>query len=239
MAIVSKFTSLFRKKRSPEKFRIYVTKGGRTSIDESYNRLKDNLLFFSEAGKKVFQVEASIPGEGKTTMVCNLGVSLAFNDKKVVIVDLDFRRPSVSKIFGVEEDIGIAEYIIGEKTVGEIIKTTEYGVDIITRGKEIHNSSLVFNSEKMGELIKDLREKYDIVLLDCPPVLLMSDYMHIVKYSDGVLFTVSANCVKKSAVRDSIRLLNKVNAEIIGTAMTFVSPDVVNYGYKKGKVFDK
>ena len=63
--------------------------------------------------------------------------------------------------------------------------------------------------------------------------------MHIVKYSDGVLFTVSANCVKKSAVRDSIRLLNKVNAEIIGTAMTFVSPDVVNYGYKKGKVFDK
>ncbi|MBE5741806.1 MAG: CpsD/CapB family tyrosine-protein kinase [Clostridiales bacterium] len=229
---ISSFTGLIRKKKASYEYKIMITKGGRTTLDESYNRLKDNLLYLGMNGVKTVQVEASIPGEGKTTTVCNLGVSLSFNDKKVVIVDLDFRRPKVSAVFSVDEAVGIGDYVSGAVSSEDIIKTTEYGVDVITRGKEIRNASLVLDSEKMSNLIAELKEKYDFVLLDCPPVLLTSDYMHIARFADGILLTVAANFTKRSAVKDAVSLLQRVNVPILGTAMTMVSPDAVQYGYE-------
>lgn len=229
------FTGLFKKKRRNLDPKIMITKGGRTTLDESYNRIKDNILHFGAKGNKVVQVEASIPGEGKTSLVCNLGVSLAYNDLKVVIVDLDFRNPGVSKVFGVEETLGVGDYVLDNASIESIIKTTKYGVDVITRGKEVYNSSFVLNSEKMGEFIEKLKEKYDLILLDCPPVLLMSDYMHIAKYSDGILYAVSANFVKRSAVKDSLTLIEKVGVPVIGSVMIGVAQSEAFYGYGKEK----
>ncbi|MBR2337333.1 MAG: CpsD/CapB family tyrosine-protein kinase [Clostridia bacterium] len=226
-------TGLFRKKRPNLGAKIMITKGGRTSLDESYNRLKDNVLHFGALGKKVLQVEASIAGEGKTTLVANLGVSLAFNDKKVVVIDLDFRNPEISKVFGVDEAIGVGDYVLEDAPLEPIIKSTAYGVDVITRGRVVYNSSFVLDSKKMAELIDVLKEKYDFILLDCPPVLMMSDYMHIAKYSDGILYTVSANFVKRSAVRDSLVLLSKLQVPIVGSVMTGVNPSDAFYGYSK------
>lgn len=228
---VKNFIGMFKKSIPPYEYKITVEQGGRKTLDESFNRLKDNLLYIGAQGVKVIQVEASIPGEGKTMMVCNLGASLAFNHKKVVIIDLDFRRPRVSKVFAINEENGIGDYIVGEKSEQEIIKKTEWGVDVITRGKEIHNSSLVLDSDKMKEFIKKLKQEYDFILLDCPPVLLMSDYLHIASFSDGILLTVAANFTKRTAVKDSVALLKKLDKRIIGVAMTMVAPENIQYGY--------
>lgn len=220
-----------KRKRPVGEPKIVIT-GGRTSVDESYNRLKDNILQFGASGKKVLQVESTISGEGKTTVVCNLAASLVLNGKKVVVVDLDFRNPAVSKAFNIEEDCGVCDFVLAGAGMDKIIKTTEYGVDVITRGVDVFNSSLVLDSAKMQELMEKLKAEYDFVLLDCPPVLMMTEYMHIAKYSEGVLYTVSARFVKRSAVRESLSLIGKLNVPVIGSVMTCVASEDAFYGYK-------
>ena len=129
-----------------------------------------------------------------------------------------------------DKDVGIAEYILnGEKLI--IKKTTYKNVDIITRGAEIYNSSLVFVSEKFKQLIAKLREEYDYVLLDCAPVLQISDYMHISEVSDGVLFMVAYAQTTKAQVVEAINQLKKNGTNILGTVFTM-------YDKKKDKNYD-
>lgn len=190
--------------------------------DDGYERLRDNILYLDADGNnKVIQVESSVAHEGKTTVLCNLAVSLGLTEKKVVIVDLDFRRPKTHRLMGISKDVGIAEYILNDYKKAEIIKKTEYkNVDIITRGAEIYNSSLVFVSDKFKSLIAELREEYDYVLLDCPPVLQVSDYIHISKVADGVLFVVAHAQTTKSQVAEAIKELKKNKAKILGAVFS-------------------
>lgn len=209
---------------------IFLTENGKTSFDESITMLKDNLLFFAESGKKVFQFESSISGEGKTTLVANLGVALAKHKKKVVVVDLDFRNAGVSKPFGISEEKGLGDYFYEETNTEDLIKTTEYGVDVITVGKDVANPSLALSSTKMVELIEKLKVAYDFILLDCSPIITSSDYMHVAKLSDGVILVVSNDYVKKTTALESVRLLQKLNVTILGGVMTFVPNASVYYG---------
>ena len=169
--------------------------------------------------------------EGKTTVACNLAVSLGLTDKRVIVLDLDFRRPSVHRVLNVSKDNGIADYMLADIDVKEIIKKTEYkNVEVITRGTEIHNSSLVFVSEKFKNLVEKLRDEYDYVILDCPPVLQVSDYIHISKVSDGVLFVVAYGQTTKSQAVEAVRELRKSGANILGSIFT-------KYDWKKDKNF--
>ncbi len=214
---------LFKKKlKKNNQGKIIVGKSSDSRRLEGYNRLKDNILYMNADGKnKVIQVESSIMNEGKTTVISNLAVSLGLTDKKVVVVDLDFRAPRIHRLFNLSKDTGIAEYVLDEVSLDSIIKTSEYkNVDVVTRGAEVYNASLVFVSEKFKKMIEELRSRYDYVLLDCAPVLLVSDYIHISKVSDGVLFMVAYALTTKSQVADAINELRKNDANILGTVFT-------------------
>lgn len=213
---------LFKKKKKVSEIGKIIVGDGTKRENEGYSRLKDNILYLNADGaNKVIQVESAVLGEGKTTTICNLAVSLGLTDKKVIVVDLDFKRPKVHRIFNLGKENGIAEYILQGKPLDEIIKQTEYkNVEVITRGAEIYNSSLVFISEKFKSFIKDLREKYDYVLLDCAPVLLISDYIHISKVSDGVLFIAAHGQTSKSQAAEAVKELKKNGANILGAVFT-------------------
>ena len=228
MAKANKKLSVNRK--STLKAGIFLTENGKTTFDESITVLKDNLLLFLESGKNVFQFESSISGEGKTTVVANVAVSLAKHKKKVVVVDLDFRNAGLSNPFGLSDEKGLGDYFYEDMSFDDLIKTTEYGVDVITVGKEVENPSLALSSDKMLALIEKLKTSYEFVLLDCSPILTSSDYMHVSKISDGVILVVSTDYVKKSAAKESVRLLEKLNVTILGGVMTFVPSDSVFYG---------
>ena len=211
-----------KKKHNLEAGKIIVNDGFSSLSAEGYSRLKDNILYLNADGKnKVIQIESAVQGEGKTTVVCNLAVSLGLTDKKVVVIDVDFHRPRAHRTLNVDRENGIAEYMLGQLSKQEIIKKTQYkNVDIITRGAEIYNAALVFVSEKFNDLIKQLREEYDYVLLDCPPVLQVSDYIHLSKVSDGILFLVAYASTTKSQVAAAIKELKKNGANILGSAFT-------------------
>jgi len=212
----------FKKKKRSMGLGKIVVGDGSFRHQRGYERLRDNVLYLNADGtKKVIQVESSIISEGKTTIVSNLAVSLGLTEKKVIVIDLDFRRPKTHIVFNQSIDNGIAEYILGNIDKDTLIKHTEYkNVDLITRGAEIYNSSLVFLSDKFKELIKELKNEYDYILLDCAPVLQVSDYIHICKVSDGVLFVVAYGYTTKSQVVEAIKELKNNETNILGTVFT-------------------
>lgn len=226
--------ALFKKKKRNEEYsKIVVAEGVKSRVVEGYNRLKDNVLYLNADGKtKVIQIESASAKEGKTTVACNLAVSLGLTDKKVCIIDLDFRRPRVHRVFNIEKDSGVAEYFLGDLTKEEIIKHTEYkNVDVITRGAEVYNSSLVLVSDKFKELIAYLREQYDYVIVDCAPVLHVSDYIHISKVTDGVIFLIAYGTTTKSQVAEAVKELKNNNAKILGTVLSMYNSKEGNYDY--------
>ncbi len=215
----------FRKKVVESEFENLVPKivvGKKAGLSESYYRLKDNIIYSSDNGKnKVFQIESAVSGEGKSTVISNTAVALAKSGKKVVVVDLDFRRPKVHRIFEVPNLAGITEYMLGECNQNELIKKTQYGVDVVNRGKAAHNASIIFTSDKFKALIEDLKKEYDLVLFDCPPVLLVSDYIHFSKLSDMVIFVACAGTTHRTQLKEAYDLLRRCNPNILGTVMTY------------------
>ena len=238
---------LFRKKRNSKarRERIIVSEGGSRFDSYGYTRLRDNLLYINSDGNhKVIQIESAMAKEGKTSVTANLAVSLGFTDKKVIVIDLDFRRPRLHRVFGLSKEGGIAEYMKGDIAVDQLVKSTKYdNVDLITRGGEVYNPALILVSDKFKALIAELREKYDFVLLDCAPVLQVSDYIHISKVSDGALFIVAYARTTKTQVADAVKELNKNEIPILGTLFTMYDRKKdarygYGYGYGYGGYYD-
>lgn len=225
--------NLFKKKpQETDNDKIVVGDESNPEKAEGYNRLKDNVLYLNTDGtKKVIQVESAVAGEGKTTVTANLAVSLGLTDKKIVVLDLDFRRPKLHRKFGVSRDTGIAEYMRGDIEKKDAIKNTGYkNVDIITRGGNVYNPSLILTSPKFKALIGELKEEYDYVLLDCAPVLLVSDFIHISQVSDGVLFLVAYGSTTKNQVTEAVKELKKNGAKVLGTVFTKYDSKKDKYG---------
>jgi capsular exopolysaccharide synthesis family protein len=225
---------MFFKKKKKTNYQTSIVVGEKHSKEQrGYDRLKDNVLYMNADGKnKVIQFSSATSAEGKTTVLCNLAVELGLTEKKVVVVDLDFYHPSTHRVMKVSNDNGIAEYMLGNINVKDAIKTTEYkNVDIVTRGAEIYNSSLVFLSDKFKELIQNLKEMYDYVLVDSPPVLQVSDYIHISKLVDGVLLIVAYAQTTRAQVAESVKELRKNGANLLGSVFTMYDGEKEkNYG---------
>ncbi len=211
-----------KKKARPEKESIVITNEKNYKQIEEYNRLKDNIMFLNADGKnKIIQIESAMPHEGKTSVLCNLAVALGLTDKKVVVVDLDFRRPKIHKRFEVSNKFGIAEFMLGEVQKEDIVKETKYkNVSVVTRGGEINNASLVLTSKKFKTFVKGLAKEYDFVLIDSAPILQVSDYIHILSVSNGVLFVVAFGETTKRQITEAINELKKNNANILGTVFS-------------------
>ncbi len=220
------FLKFKKKKKLHRNEAIIFGRPGNSIIKEAYTRLKDNILCYCIDGdKKVIQIESSVQSESKTTTVCNLAVCLGQSGKKVCILDFDFRKPKIHRLFEEENINGVFEYMVGECSYEQLLKPTKYeNVSIINRGGNITNPSLILTSNKTKELIERLKGEFDILLIDCPPVLLISDYIHISRLSDGVLFVVASGHTKKKQVSQAISELRKNNIKIIGTTFTFFDP---------------
>lgn len=218
-------------------YRIICAEEPKSLIAEAYRKLALNLKYVMlDKNCKVIALTSARESEGKTSCTMNLAVTLASLKQKVCVVDLDVRMPKQHIGFELDIKTGITDYILEDKKITDIIKHSKYGVDVLTRGEKVEYSSLVIESYKTDEIIEALRAEYDYVLLDCPPVLLLSDTLSISRFTDGFIFVIDYKNSKRSDVKLALKELKQVNANIIGTVATKVtSPRNKNYYYYGGK----
>lgn len=207
---------------SSNKYEIKTITDPRSLYSEAFRRLQVNIQYASvDTPYKVIQVVSSKPGEGKTTTALNLAAVYAEKKKKVIIVDLDLRNPKIHRAFKLHSNElpGVTQYILGNAKLEDIIYHSEYGIDVITRGEKITFPETLLDSHALEELINSLREMYDYVILDCPPVLLVTDPIIISKHSDCQIFIVSHKKTKKAEAVEAIKIMKKAKANIAGVVM--------------------
>ncbi|MBR2336741.1 MAG: polysaccharide biosynthesis tyrosine autokinase [Clostridia bacterium] len=186
-------------------------------------KLSDTLIYMSDGeNNKVFQVQSCISGEGKTTVSTNLARALGESQRKTLIIDCDFSKPSIHRIFKLHRETGITDYFKGEKTFDEIVKPTGADhVDLITCGDRISNHTIFFASPKFRAIIDEAKEKYDFVILDCAPVKALSDYINISAVADATLLVVGSDKLSARDLDYTVKELEACNANLIGTVFNF------------------
>lgn len=210
---------------SSNKYEIKAITDPRSLYAESFRRLQVNLQYASvDKPYRVIQVISSKPGEGKTTTSLNLAAIYAEKKKKVIVVDLDLRNPKIHRAFKLHANQlpGVTEFILGKAKLDEIIYKNETGIDVITRGEKISFPETLLDSRNLEELINSLREKYDYVILDCPPVLVATDPILISKYADCQVFVISYMKTKKIEAVEAVKIMRNAKANIAGTIITGV-----------------
>jgi len=187
---------------------------------EAYKMLRTNIQYSSfDREIKTILVTSAQATEGKSTVSGNLALSFAQNDKKVIIVDCDLRKPSIHRKFKLSNLVGISDVLIGETTLEETVQKHNDNFDILTSGKIPPNPSEMLASTAMIELIEKLKDKYDIVVLDSSPLQAVTDAQILSTKVDGTILVVRAERTKKESVIDAKNILTKVGANIIGTVL--------------------
>lgn len=191
------------KKRHPGP--LVISPNNQSVIAEQIRTLRSSLPFLNSKGadSQVILFTSSISGEGKSFVSTNLGMSLAYVNKRTVILDMDLRMPKLNKIFDLDNTTGVSEYLKGEATVDEILTpipgTLNYYV--IPSGSLPKNPSELLSSPKLKQLIKELRERFDYVIVDTPPVGLVSDARLIAPLTDATFFMVRHDMTPKNHIK--------------------------------------
>lgn len=201
---------------------------------EAYRTLRTNLFYaLIDAPPKVIVVTSPGPTEGKSTTCANLGVVLAQADKKTLVLDCDFRKPVMHKIFGLRNMWGVVNVLVGERNLQEIWQEPLPGLKVGPAGSIPPNPAELLGSERFAELLDQARQEFDYVLLDVPPTQMVSDPMILSAQGEGVLLVIDSQNTRKGAVRQSIRSLEAVGANVLGTVMNNVQTSKVGY-YRYG-----
>ena len=215
--------------------RLVVNKGPKSAISEAFRSIRTNLDFVSPARSgKIVSVTSTISGEGKTFVTLNMAGIIAMSGQRVLIIDMDMRKPKVHRAFNKMNDQGMSTILIGRDDVGSCIHPTGLeGLDFISAGPTPPNPSELILRPSFQETITKLKSIYDVILIDTPPVGLVTDAVLLMKQADVPVYVVRANYSKKN-VKNTINKLVKntgfSNLCVILNALNTFN----NYGYGYG-----
>ena len=190
---------------------------------ESFKSLRTNLNFISATEKvNTIVLTSAIPGEGKSNTAINLAISLAEDHKSVVVVDCDLRKPSLNRYLRLGNNFkGVTDILTGNATVEDaLIQFEDLGINVITAGTVPPNPSELLSSKPMEKLINDLKGAFDYVLLDTPPVSVVTDAAILGSYADGAVLCVRSNYAPKETVVLAKDRLTAVGVRILGVVLT-------------------
>jgi tyrosine-protein kinase Etk/Wzc len=196
----------------------------KSPVSEAYRTFRTNIQFARfEHPLKTLLVTSAGPGEGKSTTVANLAITMAQMGTKTLLVDADLRRPVLHSIFEQEKNLGLTNVLLGNTHVDDAIH--ELGVknlSLLCCGTLPPNPSELLGSEAMKKLVEQLKEKYDIILFDSPPVVAVTDAAVLSAQIDGVILVISSGETTRNAEIRAKTLLNNVRAQILGAVLNNV-----------------
>ena len=171
----------------------------KSAVFEGFRAVRSNLNFFNpDSDKKVYLVTSSISGEGKTYIAENLAIVFAKSGKKTLVIGADLRRPKIYADFSLENDLGISNHILGSKSLDEVLlKSDVENLDVLVSGPIPSNPSDALLTDKFKQMLTELKKRYDIIVLDTPPLGLVADALTLMKYSDINLYVVRQDYTQK------------------------------------------
>ncbi len=188
--------------------------------NNNYENLLNNInLSNVDSSYKVLGFTSTVEHEGKSTVVYNLSNTMARNNYKVLVIDLDMRKSKLHHNFAINRGKGITDYTTGQATLEEVVLNMDVNLDIVTAGSKTPNPLLILQSTKLAEFIADARKKYDYVLVDLPPVF-MADTNLSSKYLDAFVFVVAAFSTKTFVAKDALNTLKHNRVKVLGTVLT-------------------
>ena len=216
-----------------EQSRLIVLDDPRSFVAESYRVLRTNLHYANpDAPIRRLLVTSAGEGEGKSTTVANLAVCFAQADRAVLLIDADLRRPVINTLFRQPATPGLSSYLAGDAMFDAIIqKTAVPNLSIIASGPTPPNPAELVGSRRMRELLEAASERFDMILLDSPPVLAVSDAGALVPMVDGVLLVVGSGLAARLGLRRAKEAIQAVQGRIVGAVLNRF--DASAQGYPK------
>ena len=235
---------LFRRKKhnNPDTWNVRTMFGPGLNFAaaEAYKLLRTNLMFsFPDERKcRIVGITSSIQEEGKSTVTCNLAYSLAQAGVSVLLIDADLRKPTIASKLCVERIPGLTNLLVSREDYKKCVQQSPYapGVDLLTAGDIPPNPSELLGSDRMQELMEEMSKDYEYILVDLPPVTIVSDTVAVSKLLDGVIAVVRGGVAQKKLLAEMLRQLQLVDLRILGFVYRDLLP--VNgryYSRYKGK----
>ena len=209
---------------------------------EAYKLLRTNILFCLTDNNKcrTIGITSAIRGEGKSIVAINLAYTFAATNAKVLLIDMDMRLPTVAKKLHLQPGLGLSDYLIGTVGFKDIVRKHEKysNWEIVLSGSIPPAPSELIGSDNMKTFIKALEKKYDFIIIDLPPVNVVSDALVAKNIVDGFVLAVRQNFSDKHSLADCLRQLTFIDANILGFVMTDAT-DATHIGKKYGKYYKK
>lgn len=227
------------KKLDPVQKAQVVLNNADRQVSEAFLTLHSALRLKEESkNAKCVLTTSTIPGEGKSFVTTNVAMTFAAHGEKVVIVDCDLRKPNIHKTLQLENSRGVIDVVGGSASIDEVLlKDVAPNLDVIPTGGRAKNPTHILNSQNFEQLILDLRQRYDRVFIDTPPLAAVSDAMVILPLVDGSLFSIFFNKVRRKAAQFAAKKLLESNVPVLGAVLNGLNLAVSGYYY--AQYYDK
>ena len=204
----------------------------RSPVSEAYRTLRTNLSFYSiDKPIRSLVVTSPAPNEGKSTTIANLAVTMAQSGRRTVLMDCDLRRPSLHEIFRVGNDAGVTTMVLDPEQEPMLQETGVDNLSLLPSGPQPPNPADLLGSRQVDRVIERLSAEADIVLIDAPPVIGVTDAVVLGAKVDGVLLVISAGETRRDHAERAKELLEKANVRIIGATLTNAPRETTIDGY--------
>ncbi|GAA3088710.1 polysaccharide biosynthesis tyrosine autokinase [Streptosporangium carneum] len=223
--------------RDARRHPLIVRAQGRSSRSEAFRSLRTNLQFIGvDRQPKSLVVSSCLPGEGKSSTSANLAITLAQAGWRVVLVDGDLRRPSIPGYLGIEGAVGLTDVLIDRARLEDVIQTwSEPNLSILPSGRIPPNPSELLGSQGMRQVLGRLSETYDMVIIDAPPLLPVTDAATLAAVSDGTLLVARYGKTRREHLARAVEALSSINARVVGSVLNFApARNSRYYGYGYG-----
>ncbi|MGH8057964.1 MAG: CpsD/CapB family tyrosine-protein kinase, partial [Candidatus Entotheonellia bacterium] len=215
--------------------RLVVLCEPKSSAAEGYRTLRTNIQF-AEPDKRIktLVVTSPLASEGKTVSAANIAVVMSQLGQRTLLVDADQRRPTIHQLFHVPQEPGLSDVLIGAVSWREAVKATPVGdLFVLSCGRMPPNPAELLGSARMSQLLEEWGQEYDRILLDCPPMLAVTDPAMLASKCDKTLLVIRANQTPKEAAQRALGMLGTVHAAVMGIILNGIRVEL-GYGYRYG-----
>ena len=209
----------------------------RSPSSEAYRALRTNITFASaDAGNRVIVFTSALPGDGKSTSASNLALTLAQQGVRTLLIDADLRKGSLHRLFGIRREPGLTQLLVGTSTLTEALQLVPTGdpgipLTVLTSGPYPPNPTELLGSERMRKLVAELRQQFDMIVFDSPPLALVTDAAILGSLADTTIVVARAGSTEKKALQDAASQLYQLGIHVSGTILNDFNPLPARYGY--------